>query len=81
MKGNLNGKRRFILKNPSKKADDLDISGEKLSLEDMEYLLLSTADNVSTKIKAIYKLIALRALENQSRFANLFEGLIGSMTS
>ncbi|KAL5263232.1 hypothetical protein ACHWQZ_G008573 [Mnemiopsis leidyi] len=67
VKSHQNGKRRFVLKNPSKKADDLDISGEKLSLEDMEYLLLSTADNVSTKIKAVYKLIALRALENQSR--------------
>ena len=68
MNSNLNGKRRFILKNSSKKADDLDISGEELSLEDMEYLLLSTSDNVSTKIKALYKLIALRALERQSRF-------------
>jgi len=67
MNSNLNGKRRFILKNSSKKADDLDISGEELSLEDMEYLLLSTSDNVSTKIKALYKLIALRALERQSR--------------
>ena len=65
--GRENGKRRFILKTNSKKADDIDISGEKLSLEDIEYLLLSTADNVSTKIKAIYKLIALRVLENQSR--------------
>ena len=68
VKSSQNGKRRFVLKNPSKKADDLDISGEKLSLEDMEYLLLSTADNVSTKLKAVYKLIALRALENQSRY-------------
>ena len=67
MKSNTNGKRRFILKTNSKKADDIDISGEKLSLEDIEYLLLSTADNVSTKIKAIYKLIALRVLESQSR--------------
>ena len=60
-------KRRFVIKTPTKKPEDLDITKEKLSLEDVECLLLSNADNISQKIKAMYKLVAMRAIETQSR--------------
>lgn len=58
---------RFLLKSGPKKSDDLDISKERLSFEDAEYFLLSSEENVESKIKAVYKLIALRALEAISR--------------
>ena len=43
-----------------------DISKEKLTLDDVEYLLLSNTQNICSRIAAIHKLLAVRLLEKRS---------------
>jgi len=60
-------KRRFVLKCPAaKKEDQLDITEECLNYEDVEYLLLSSPDTINTKIRAVHKLVSLRAIKNNA---------------
>ena len=42
-----------------------EIFNEKLTLDDLEYLLLSNSHNVSTRMRALYKLLAVRLLERR----------------